>query len=65
MTSHFSPAPAFPPAAPLAAPDAATGLPSAARPFSFQIKTLPSYEAEARIGPKDGWAHEICQTGAE
>jgi hypothetical protein len=31
---------------------------------SFQTKTLESYEHDARMEPKDGWAQDICQMGA-
>lgn len=33
-------------------------------PTSFQINTLPSYEHEARIDPKEGCAQASCHTGA-
>jgi hypothetical protein len=33
-------------------------------PTSFQINTRPSYEHDARIEPKEGCAHDTCQTGA-
>jgi hypothetical protein len=31
---------------------------------SFQTKTRESYEHDARMEPKDGWAQVICQMGA-
>lgn len=62
MTSHRSPR--APAAVAVAFEADEGGAPSAALPFSFQMNTLPSYEAEARIGPKEGWAQESCQIGA-
>ena len=31
--------------------------------FSFQMRTLPSNEHEARIEPNEGWAHARACTG--